>query len=118
INDKYYDVVVSSGSRVSFELVHLDNVSAISKVEEANLKIDEVDVVGNIILEVQYNANSTMQVPENEVYMVSLEELESGQTVSYQQDYQNESIHMEERDLSDEIEDEEATLESSDNVLA
>lgn len=118
MNDELYDVIVNSGSRASFELVHLDHVSAISKVEEANLKVDEVDVVGNIILEVQYNANSTMQVPENEVYMVSLEELESGQTVSYQQDYQNESIHMEERDVSDEIEDKEATLESSDNVLA
>src|SRR5699024_2712593 len=87
INDELYDVIVNSGARASFALVHLDHISVISKVEEASLKIDEVEVVGNIMLEVQYNANSTIQVPEDEVFTLSLEELEAGQTVSHQQDY-------------------------------
>lgn len=105
MSDEFYEVVVNTGSRANFELVHLDHSSATAKVEEANFTIGATEMSENVRMEVQSNVNSTIEVPENEVLTLSLEELEAGQTTSQQQASQHESMSIDDADISSETED-------------
>src|SRR5699024_8057275 len=113
INNDLIDVLVNSGSRANIESVHLDHVSAITKVEESSLSMHEVKTVDNLRMEVQYNEKATVDVPEKGVSKVSLEDLKAGRVVNQQQDNQNEPIHVDGVDNLDVVEDDTESLDET-----
>src|SRR5699024_9956064 len=61
-----------------------------------NLSIHQVDASENLFLEILYNKNASVDVPEQSVSKVSLEDLEAGRVPNQQQDTQNASMQSDE----------------------
>lgn len=79
VNERFYTIVVDSGARAKFDLLHVNNNSVINKVEQAAFTLKEVQVSDDCIVEVHYNSQSTIDVPEEKVFLENLDELEMKQ---------------------------------------
>lgn len=82
-NDYNYFIFLQSGSKMELDLININNNGVLAKIEHSEFRLKEMKAADNLVASVHYNKQSTVDVPEEKVYLVNLDEQERQQVSSH-----------------------------------
>lgn len=84
-------IFVQSGSKADINLINFNNNNVLAKVEHSEFMLKEIKLADNLVASIHYNKQSTIDVPEEDVYLVNLDGQERQQANEYAGVQRNES---------------------------